>query len=83
MLHIPVADGDGDAGDRSYLVLAKPNVIMNDIRLRGLAVGGREAAGRKSPHDHAQTVCNLRRSLRNAAAGARAYDAFGRFTIPA
>jgi hypothetical protein len=25
-------------------VLAKPNVIMNDIRLRGLAVGGSEAA---------------------------------------
>jgi hypothetical protein len=26
------------AGDRNYLVLAKPNVIMNDIRLRRLAV---------------------------------------------
>jgi hypothetical protein len=25
-------------GDRNYLVLAKPNVIMNDIRIRGLAV---------------------------------------------
>jgi hypothetical protein len=58
-------------GDRTYLVLAKPNVIMNDIRLRGLAVAGSEAAGRKSPHNHAQTVRNLRRALRNAAAGAR------------
>jgi hypothetical protein len=60
---------DNASGDRSYLVLAKPNVIMNDIRLRGLAVGGSEAAGRKSPHNHAQTVRNLKRYLRNAAAG--------------
>jgi hypothetical protein len=28
---------------------------MNDIRLRGLAVAGSDAAGRKSPHNHAQT----------------------------
>ena len=55
----------------SYLVLAKPNVIINDIRLRGLAVAGSDAAGRKSPHNHSQTARNLRRSLRNAAAGAR------------
>ena len=48
-----------NAGDRSYLVLAKPNLIMKDIRLRGLAVAGREAAGRKSPHNHAQTAQNL------------------------
>ena len=40
VLHVPGADADDDAGDRSYLVLAKPNVIMNDIRLRGLAVAG-------------------------------------------
>jgi hypothetical protein len=54
------------------MVLAKPNVIMNDIRLRGLlAVAGSNAAGRKSPDNHAQTARNLRRSLRNAAAGAR------------
>src|SRR5512133_626984 len=53
------------------LVLAKPNVIMNDIRLRGLAVAGSDAAGRKTVHNHAQTVRNLKRSLRNAAAGAR------------
>ena len=32
------AEAEANAGDRSYLVLAKPNVIMNDIRLRGLAV---------------------------------------------
>jgi hypothetical protein len=37
----------------------------------GLAVAGSEAAGRKSPHNHAQTARNLRRSLRNAVAGAR------------
>ena len=71
VLHVPGADADANAGDRNYLVLAKPNVIMNDIRLRGLAVAGRDAAGRKSPHNHAQTARNLRRSLRNAAAGAR------------
>jgi hypothetical protein len=27
------SDADADAGDRNYLVLAKPNVIINDIRL--------------------------------------------------
>jgi hypothetical protein len=71
VLHVPGADADGKVGDRTYLVLAKPNVIMNDIRLRGLAVAGSDAAGRKSPHNHAQTARNLRRTLRNAAAAAR------------
>ena len=33
VLHVPGADADTNAGDRNYLVLAKPNVIMNDIRL--------------------------------------------------
>jgi hypothetical protein len=77
VLHVPGADSDASAGDRAYLVLAKPNVIMNDIRLRGLAVAGSDAAGRKSPRNHAQTVRNLRRSLRNAAAGARLIQAEG------
>jgi hypothetical protein len=67
VFHVPGADGDDDAGDRSYLVLAKPNVIMNDIRLRGLGVAGSDAAGRKSHGNHAQTARNLKRSLRNAA----------------
>jgi hypothetical protein len=71
VVHAPGADADDKAGDRTCLVLAKPNVIMNDMRLRGLAVAGGEAAGRKSPHNHAQTARDLRRSLRNAAAGAR------------
>ena len=62
VLHVPGADADANAGDRSYLVLAKPNVIINDVRLRGLAVAGSDAAGRKSPHNHAQTVRNLRRA---------------------
>ena len=75
MCQVPTADAD--AGDRSYLVLAKPNVIMNDIRLRGLAVAGSDAAGRKSPDNHAQTARNLRRSLRNAATGARLIQAEG------
>jgi hypothetical protein len=75
VLHVPGADADANAGDRNYLVLAKPNLIMNDIRLRGLAVGGNDAAGRKSPDNHAQTARNLRRSLRNAAAGARLIQA--------
>jgi hypothetical protein len=48
---------------------------MNDVRLRGLGVAGREAAGRKSPHNHAQTAQNLRCSLRNAATGARLIEA--------
>jgi hypothetical protein len=77
VLHVPGADADADSGDRNYLVLAKPNVIMNDIRLRGLAVAGNDAARRTSPHNHAQTARNLKRSLRNAAAGARLIQAEG------
>jgi hypothetical protein len=77
VLHVPGAHSDDHAGDRDYLVLAKPNVIMNDIRLRGLAVAGSGAAGRKSPHNHAQTVRNLKRSLGNAAAGARLIEPEG------
>ena len=77
MLYVPGADPDDASGDRSYLVLAKPNVIMNDIRLRGLGVAGSHAAGRKTPHNHAQAVRNLRRSLRNAAGGARLIQADG------
>jgi hypothetical protein len=72
---VPGAEADADVGDRNYLVLAKPHVIMNDIRLRGLAVAGSDAAGRKNPHNHAQTARNLKRSLRNAAAGARLIQA--------
>jgi hypothetical protein len=49
VLHVPGADADGNAGDRNYLVLAKPNVIMNDIRLRGLAVEGSDAAVGRAP----------------------------------
>ena len=77
MLHVPGADADGSAGDRNYLVLAKPNVIMNDIRLRGLAVAGSDATRLKSPHNHAQTARNLKRSLQNAAVGARLIQAEG------
>jgi hypothetical protein len=50
---------------------------MNDARLRGLALAGSQAAGPKRPHNHAQTVGNLRRSLQNAAAGARLIQAEG------
>jgi hypothetical protein len=77
VLYVPGADADDASGDRSYLVLAKPNVIMNDIRLRGLGVAGSQAAGRDSPHNHAQAVRNLRRTLKNAAAGARLIQADG------
>jgi hypothetical protein len=77
VLHVPGTDADDNAGDRMYLVLAKAHVIMNDIRLRGLAVAGGNAAGRKSPDNHAQTARNLRRMLRNAAAGARLIQADG------
>jgi hypothetical protein len=52
-------------------------VIMNDIRFRGLVVAGNEAGGRKSPDNHAQTVRNIRRTLRNAAVGARLIQAEG------
>jgi predicted DNA-binding transcriptional regulator AlpA len=77
VLRVPGAEADADAGDRNYLVLAKPNVILNDIRLRGLTVAGSDVAGRKSPHNHAQTARNLKRSLQNAAAGARLIQAEG------
>jgi hypothetical protein len=77
VFHVPGADADANAGDRNPLVLARPNVIINDIRLRGLAVAGSDGAGRKSPHNHAQTARNLKHSLRNAAAGARLIRAEG------
>jgi hypothetical protein len=74
-LYVSGADADGNGGNRNYLVLARPNVIMNDIRLRGLAVAGTDAADRKSSHNHAQTVRNLKRSLRSVTAGARLIQA--------
>ena len=77
MLYVTGADPNDASGARSYLVLAKPNVIMNDIRLRGLGVAGSHAAGRKTPHNHVQVVRNLRRSLRNAAVGGRLIQADG------
>ena len=77
VLHVPGADAGDNAGDRNYLVLAKPNVIMNDIRLRGLPVAGSDATGRKSPNNHAQAARNLKRSLQNAAGGARLIQAEG------
>jgi hypothetical protein len=36
------ADADANAGDPNYLVHARPNVIMNDIRLRGPDAGAAE-----------------------------------------
>jgi hypothetical protein len=45
VLHVPGADADTEAGDRNSLVLAKPNVVINDIRLRGLGVAGSNATG--------------------------------------
>jgi hypothetical protein len=83
VLHLPGADRDADTGDRNYLVLAKPNVIMNDIRLRRLAVAGSDAAGRKSPDNHTQTARNLKRALGNAAAGARVIQAEGLDSVSA
>jgi len=80
---VPGADADASAGDRTYLVLAKPNVIINDIRLRGLAVAGSDAASRKNPENHTQTVRNLKCSLRNAAAGAQLIQADGLDSQPA
>ena len=77
VLYVPGANEDANAGDGNHLVLAKPNVIMNDTRLRGLEVAGSDAAGRRNPHNHAQTARNLNRSLRNAAAGARLIQADG------
>jgi len=53
-----LVNADANVGDRNDVVLATPNMIMNDIRLRGLAVAGSEAAGRKNPDNHAQTVRN-------------------------
>jgi hypothetical protein len=77
VLHVAGASVDANAGDRIYLVWAGPNVIMNDDRLRGLVVAGSDVAGRESPDNDAQTARNLRRILRNAAAGARLIQADG------
>ena len=49
VFYVPGAHADANGGDRKYLVLAKPNVIMNDTRLRGLAVAGSDAAGGRAP----------------------------------
>ena len=46
-------------GDRTYLVLAKPNVIMNDIRLRGLAVAGTWASWHFRPNARFQPPRSL------------------------
>lgn len=59
VLHVPGADADANAGDRNYLVLAKPNVIMNDIRLRGLAVGGTWASWHFRPNARFQPPRSL------------------------
>ena len=75
VLQVPGTDTNDNSGDRNYLVLAKPNVIMNDVRLRGLGVAGSNAAGRKTVHNHAQSARNLRRTLRSAAVGARLIQA--------
>jgi hypothetical protein len=56
VLPVPGADADADSSDRNFLVLAQPNVIMNDIRLRRLAVAGSDAAARKNPRNRAQTL---------------------------
>ena len=50
---------------------------MNDTRLPRLGVAGNDAAGRKSPNNHAQTARNLKSSLQNAAAAARLIQADG------
>ena len=71
------ADADNNAGDRSYLVKAKPDVIMNDTRLRGLAVAEMRRPVGRGPDNHAPTPQNLRRYLRNAAAGAWLIQAEG------
>jgi Homeodomain-like domain-containing protein len=34
LLHVPGADADANAGDRTYLVLVKPNVIMNECAVK-------------------------------------------------
>jgi hypothetical protein len=41
--------------------------VDSTLRLRGLAVAGNDAGGRKGQHNHAQTVRSLKRSLQNAA----------------
>jgi hypothetical protein len=61
MLHVPGADADASAGDRTYLVLAKPNVIMKDIRFRGFAVAATDAASRKPPDNYSDCPKTLKR----------------------
>jgi hypothetical protein len=53
------ADADNTAGDRNYLGLATPKVIMNDTRLRAPAVADNNTFDRESVHNHAQTARTL------------------------
>jgi hypothetical protein len=70
-------ESESQARQRLRSDRATPNVIMNDIRLRGLAIAGGDAAGRRDPYNHAQTARNLKRAVRNAAAEARLIQAEG------
>jgi hypothetical protein len=65
-------EADADVGDRNYQVLAKPNVIMNDIRLRGLALLAMTlSVGRDATKGavHAPSVRRLRVRLVTSALG--------------
>ena len=59
------ADADDDARHRNYLVLTKPNVILNDIGLRALAVAGKQRRRSQEHDNHEQIARNLRRSPRS------------------
>jgi hypothetical protein len=66
VLHMAGPEANAEAGDRTYLVLAKSDMIMNDTRIRGLAVAGSEAAGRKNPATMPRPLATL-----NAHSGTR------------
>ena len=67
---MPGEDADANAGDRN-LSGAGEAECDHERHPAPRAGGCGKYAGRKSPHNHAQTARNLRRSLRSAAAGAR------------
>ena len=66
VLHVPGADGNADVADRQSLVLAKQNVIINDIRLRVLALQElTPPVGRALTHTRLRPCCRVRKSIRS------------------
>lgn len=71
-MHVPGSDFDDKVGDRAYLILARPKVVMSEAQLRRLLVARDGAVGSQhAPHNQAEAMRRLSRSLQSAVAGCR------------